>query len=366
MLDTLRKWKGEIAESLGTPRLSVLTIFVTNRCNAKCGTCFYWQNLNTPTDALQMEDYARIAESTPLVPNILFSGGEPTMDSRLPAIARLFAREPWQTITMPTNGIVKKQVMGVAQELVDSFPDNPLMIGVSFDGFAETHDRIRGVKKNFEKSLETLHALCELRDRHRNLRVATLSVLMKQNAGEMADLLKFFEENTAIDFLTVEALRGQRKDVELQGPSADELERVHAAAAEANERILMKRRPDEATRVLSHFDELYRTQQRFYRTGDLGIACRAGDVTAVLEVNGDVRCCELLGIVGSVRENGWSVPATLETAKAKAEKAMIATGSCACTHCVNIGHSLRFDRGSELHRLFRQKYLAWRLFHSPV
>jgi len=367
LIGTLNKWSGEVRAALKPPALSVLTIFITNRCNAKCGTCFYWSELNTPRDALSLEEYGRIAEATPPVPHILFSGGEPTMDSRLPEVAKLFVRSPRQTVTMPTNGIVKKQVMKTAEGLVAAFPENRIVIGVSFDGFAETHDRVRGVKDNFKKSMETLAALCELRDRTPNMRVTTLTCLLKQNVGEVPDLLRHFDAETGVDFVTVEPLRGQRKDLELQGPTLVELKGVQSLASEINMRRLMERHPAEATLMLSHLDELYRTQQRFYETGKLGTVCRAGEVTAVLEVNGGVRCCELLDVVGNVREHGFSIPSVLQALAAeKQRRETILAGKCECTHCVNIGHSLNYDRKAEFHRLFRQKYLAWRLFHNPM
>lgn len=361
----LTKWKHEVREIFAAPSLRVLTIFITNRCNAKCGTCFYWQNLNTPTDVLSLDEYARVAEASGPIPHLLFSGGEPTMAHEIVDVAKLFIREPHQTLTMPTNGIVKKQVLEVVTRFCEEFPRNRITVGVSFDGLAETHDRVRGVPKNFEKSMKTLEALCELRTKHPNLRLTTLTVILKQNAGELPQLLEFFDKNTDVDYVTVEPLRGQKKDMELGAPSVEQVRQIQGIAWEINERKLMERNPAELTVLMSHIGELYRTQQEFYETQKLNTTCRAGEVTAVLEPNGDVRSCELLGIVENVRQHGYSIPAVLATAKAQQEREMIRRGDCACTHCVNIGHSLAFDRRAAARRLFRQKYLAWQLFHSP-
>ncbi len=39
-----------------------LILFITDHCNAKCGTCFYWQNLNQG-EALQPDHIQKISEA---------------------------------------------------------------------------------------------------------------------------------------------------------------------------------------------------------------------------------------------------------------------------------------------------------------
>ena len=45
-------------------RLGTVILFVTSRCNAKCETCFYWQELNRPGD-LTFEQMEKVSRTMP-------------------------------------------------------------------------------------------------------------------------------------------------------------------------------------------------------------------------------------------------------------------------------------------------------------
>jgi MoaA/NifB/PqqE/SkfB family radical SAM enzyme len=86
---------------LKKPRFDVLTLFVTNRCNARCASCFYWQELNSCVDLLSLEDYRLIAASMPPFEKLLLSGGEPTLEPTLPDVVDLFLTRPEQALVSP-------------------------------------------------------------------------------------------------------------------------------------------------------------------------------------------------------------------------------------------------------------------------
>lgn len=369
MLQSLQRLKQDVQSALFPPEpsLRILTIFVTNVCNAKCGHCFYWENLNTPTDSLTQDEYAKIAANIPDLHHLIFSGGEPTLAKNIVEVAELFITKPHQTIDLPTNGIKTDHILGVVRRLVTRFPENRITVGVSMDGLEETHDRVRGVPGNFKKCLKTLAGLTELRKEFPNLRVTTLSCIIRENAEELTRLLKFIDETTEVDFVTVEPLREQKMDKSLLAPTRDQVRMVHDLTLEINFRRLKKMRPHEATIILSSVEELFNVQQNYFGSGgELSVKCRAGTISAVLEPNGGVRTCELRGINDSVRKFDYSIPRLLATAKAELEREEILAGKCACTHCINIGQSLRYERRLALDRVWRQKYTAWRMFHSPA
>lgn len=367
MIDSITRLRDDVRTALFPPplELRILTIFITNVCNARCGHCFYWTNLNTPTDSLSEEEYRKIAAQATGINHLVFSGGEPTMAKNLIDVAGLFITKPHQTIDLPTNGIKTDHILGLARRLLTRFPQNPVTIGVSMDGLEETHDRVRGVPGNFQKCLRTIAGLTELRREFPNLRVTTLSCIIRENADELVRLLNFIDETTEVDYVTVEPLREQKKDQSLLRPTPEQVRMVHDLAMEINFRRLKSMRPHEATAILSSNEELYRVQENFFQKGELSVRCQAGALSAVLEPNGEVRCCELRGITGSVREHDYSIPQLLATAKAEQERLEIRAGECACTHCINIGQSLRYERRTALDRVWRQKYMAWRMFHAP-
>ena len=52
-----------------------LLVFVTARCDARCGHCFYWQELNSGKRELALEEYERLARSLGPVLQVTLTGG---------------------------------------------------------------------------------------------------------------------------------------------------------------------------------------------------------------------------------------------------------------------------------------------------
>ena len=48
--------------------------FITSKCNAKCGHCFYWKNLNTKGE-LSLEEIEKITKHLPDLVILNISGG---------------------------------------------------------------------------------------------------------------------------------------------------------------------------------------------------------------------------------------------------------------------------------------------------
>ncbi|NUP89580.1 MAG: radical SAM protein [Candidatus Sumerlaeia bacterium] len=338
--------------------LAVLTIFVTSVCNARCETCFYWDSLNRPKDEMTLEEWARVAETVPPVRGLQLSGGEPTLDPDLTAKAALFVARPETSIAMPTNGIRTAQVVEQAGRLASRFPGSRVIVGVSIDGPAEMHDRIRGVKNNFARAMETLDALRELQRTHPNLRLSTLTCLMASNIDAMPALLRELAGSGRVDYITIEPLRDQTPVPGLQGPPLDKLRAVQALSIELNTQLLRDRYPREMPSVVSHLVELYRTQQHVRTAGLLDLDCQAGAATGVLEANGTVRLCELLPPVGNVRDFDHDWNAVWHGPAARAQREHILTRACSCTHCVNVGQSIPFDAAAETRRRAAEERLT--------
>ena len=171
------QWKGLMQK----PFLKVLTVFITNKCNARCATCFYWQELNTEVKDLTLDEYKTIAEKMPAFNDLLVSGGEPTLAPHLVDMVDLFLQRPEQSLTMPTNGIKPQEISSKVDEICTRNPENRVVIGVSLDGIGELHDEIRGVPGNYEKAIETLKQLHALKAKHQHLRLTSLTCVNNEN-----------------------------------------------------------------------------------------------------------------------------------------------------------------------------------------
>jgi MoaA/NifB/PqqE/SkfB family radical SAM enzyme len=336
------------------PRFDVLTLFVTNRCNARCATCFYWQELNTPIPQLTLDEYRTFAASMPPFEKLLLSGGEPTLEPSLPDLVDLFLTRPEQALVLPTNGLQTALVLEKTREILQRHPRNRMVVGVSLDGLESTHDQIRGVPGAYRKALETLDALARLREDFPLLQVTTLTTVMEQNESELLTLLEALHAREQADYYTVEPLRNVHPSAELTPPHLEALHRIQDRCNTLSFEALQKRHAHDAPLMLSHIRALQREQRHVLPGKRLRFPCLAGTVVGVLEPNGDVRLCELLDPIGNIRDFDCDFNRIWNCEKAQEQRRYIASLDCSCTHCVNLGQSLPFSLFPELLRTWDQ------------
>ncbi len=166
-----------------------LILFITDHCNAKCGTCFYWQNLNQG-EALQPDIFKRFREAMGELVWLDISGGEPFLRKDIDQICHRFLdHNQAKFINIPTNAlqtdVIRKSVEGILA--------NPnkfrLNIAISLDGIGEVHDKIRGVPGNYKRAMATMEALREIRTRDKRLSLSVVSTVMSSNIEDIKRLL---------------------------------------------------------------------------------------------------------------------------------------------------------------------------------
>ncbi|MCC7087704.1 MAG: radical SAM protein [Dehalococcoidia bacterium] len=90
-----------------------------------------------------------------VVPSVLLSGGEPLMRPELFAFAE-YARRLGPRTVLSTNGTL---IDGATARRIHN--TGFIYAGISLDGMESTHDRIRGVRGSFQKSLQAVRHLRE-------------------------------------------------------------------------------------------------------------------------------------------------------------------------------------------------------------
>lgn len=180
-------------------RLNTLTLFVTGRCNARFRTCFYWQELNQSGD-LSFDELDTLSRTMPAFRELWLSGGEPLMRRRLDEIVRLFyERNGVRTLNLPTNGLFRDRTAALMEYVTREMPKAEVNLNIALDGFAETHDRIRGVPGNFEKAIDCIEALYPVRARTPSIRIHVNSVITSENVDELEELGRWLIEHTDLN-----------------------------------------------------------------------------------------------------------------------------------------------------------------------
>lgn len=159
----LKNIKAWTLKSLGLSHKIVpykLLLQTTNDCNSRCESCFIWKiNKDDPekkAQELQLSDFENIFKDmgSHLV-WLALSGGEVTMTEDTKEIVRLGKKycPNLKFVTFTTNGLLPKKALELTQVIKDLELD--CFVTISLDGNKEVHDKLRGIKGNFEKVMET-------------------------------------------------------------------------------------------------------------------------------------------------------------------------------------------------------------------
>jgi MoaA/NifB/PqqE/SkfB family radical SAM enzyme len=337
-------------------RLGTVILFVTSRCNAKCETCFYWQELNRPGD-MTFEQIERVSATMPPVTDLWLSGGEPTLRRDLPEIVNLFVRQNGvRRVIIPTNALVKSHVLSVVGRALSENPEIDLYLNVALDGYGETHDRVRGVPGNWGKTLDCIRALYPLKDKFGDrFRLNVNTVVCAENYLEIARLSSYLFENFRLDGHYFNIIRGETKaGASIKQVPAEALPEIYALAARLTARYgeRMFAADDAPTRLVKSVAYVgtitthYRTQlANFGGASDWGFPCTAGETAAVIDYNGDVRACELRDKFASLADFDYDFGALWAARARQEELKQIDSGrACWCTHVCFIHDSLRHSR----------------------
>jgi MoaA/NifB/PqqE/SkfB family radical SAM enzyme len=169
----------------GYPTDAILA--VTYRCDARCQMCNIWQI--EPQEFLSVDDYAKVPST---LRDINISGGEAFMRKDLVDIVKaVHDKCSGPRIVISTNGFREEQIVSKMENLRKHIPN--IGIGVSLDGIGEVHNKIRGIKKAYDKALGTLKALKERE--FKNVRIGFTA--MDDNVGEMK---KVYDLATSMGF----------------------------------------------------------------------------------------------------------------------------------------------------------------------
>ena len=331
-------------------RLKLVIFFVTSVCNARCRTCFYWEELNQRGD-LTWEEIQKLSATMPAFTDLWLSGGEPMLRRELADILHLFyANNGIRWVNLPTNGLLPERTACQVAKICNDNPKLQLDLNVAMDGLHEVQDSIRSVPGNFEKTLKTLEALQPCRERFPNLRVNVNTVICAENFDSVLEIAAFVRQNCRVDGHYFNIIRGSAKDPSLKRiPTErlpelyDEIRKIYAHYA----RIATRHSGGVAHRIGRAY---YEGVLAFHNKVQLAnmespqpwpMPCTAGETSIVIDYNGGVRACELRGGLGSLRDFDCDFQKFWQSEARRNEPASIVHDQCWCTHVCFIHDSMR-------------------------
>ncbi len=338
--------------------LHTVILFVTSRCNARCHTCFYWQDLNRPGD-LTYEELTELSRTMPPFSELLLSGGEPTLRADVPQIVRLFyVNNRIRTLNFPTNGLKPDRTREFVSRFLQENAELTVYLNFSIDGRATTHDQLRAVPGNFHKAEEAIQQVQPLRRRfgHR-LWVGVNSVICRQNYQELIPLAEYFLQKEWLDGHYFQIIRGDPLDPALLRIPPAELRRLYNEITRIQQTYARRAFPNGSPSERWLKQMIYVGTFAFHHRVQLAnylhhrpwpMPCTAGETSLVIDYNGDVRACELRTRLGNLRDYNMNFAAFWESAVRQQELQAIAEEKCFCTHVCFLHDSLRFSLKAQL------------------
>jgi MoaA/NifB/PqqE/SkfB family radical SAM enzyme len=354
-------------------RLGTVILFVTSRCNAFCKTCFYHAELNQPGD-MSFDQIEKISRTMPPITDLWLSGGEPTLRRDVSEIIDVFVRQNGvDRVIIPTNGLIKTRVFDVVDQALSRNATLDLYLNIALDGYGETHDRIRGVPGNWGKTLDCIQALYPLKEKFADrFRLNVNTVVCAENYTEIEMLAEYLWANFELDGQYFNIIRGETLvgDAIKQVPP-EVLPEMYAHVSKLTKRYgdRMFAEDDASRRFVKNVAYVgaitthYRTQHdNFQQSTPWPFPCTAGETTAVIDYNGDVRACELRDSFGTLAEYDYDFGALWAAQERQTELQAIDGGkACWCTHVCFIHDSMRHSTRAMLYELPKNylKREAW-------
>jgi Fe-coproporphyrin III synthase len=321
--------------------LESVFLFVTSTCNSLCRTCFYWDELNKGHD-LTFDQIDTLSKTAPPFAKLWISGGEPFLRKELAEIIELFyRRNGMRHVNLPTNGLLPGKMESVISYLLERCPELVIDLNFSLDGLANTHDAIRGVPNNFQKTLATIKLAAEKWEGVKRLRRNVVSCVTRDNYTELVELALTMMRDSEIDGQYFEIIRGNPLDPALKTIPKEELTKLHRVLLGFHERYADKlfghlEQPAQTlartwylANVRFHFDI---HERNHYGSDKWPMPCTAGKTTIVIDHDGHFRACELRSKLGRLQDFDFNLKAALESGQMRQEIAAIPKANCWCTH----------------------------------
>jgi MoaA/NifB/PqqE/SkfB family radical SAM enzyme len=320
----------------GAPSPPFLIFFINSICNQKCEHCFYWRSLNSKDD-LTFEEIKALSRSLGRIENLNLSGGEPFLRPEFSDICKQFIRENGvRQIYVPTNGTFLERTIRHITAILEEKDLDLFVVEHSLDGMPEFHDRFRGQKGGFAKSIETYDALAELQKRDPRLRMHAISTATDVNMDEIRRLTTFlYKRCPQMDHHNLALIRGDRKNPDLKSPDLVEYKKLY-------DYIKRLWAPREENRYGSIVEPMLQwAKAKTAAAGTQVVPCRAGVLSAVVYANGDVSFCENHEPVGNLRKQSFTE--IWKSARSETLRRSIRAKECTCTNEVFLWPSIVYQ-----------------------
>lgn len=304
-----------IASNLNTSanRLPYKLIYaVTYKCNSRCTNCGIWKRESH--DELTLEEIDRFFRENPYFLWIDITGGEIFLRNDIVDIVKIISKrcKHLHTLHFPTNGLMTDKVIE-STKLIKKLGLNKLIVSVSIDGPPEIHDKIRGVKGGFERTIETYKQLKTIG----GISIypwMTISGINSQQIGDTINAIKQHDSEFSFKDLHVNIVHSSPH---FYGNSIDKYPYQEISKA-VNKFMGLKKFEINPVSVLER--AYAKRVGKYLESKRCPMPCHSLTVSAFLDPSGNVFPCTMYGRkIGNIRDSDfmeiWNNPETRKIAR---------------------------------------------------
>jgi MoaA/NifB/PqqE/SkfB family radical SAM enzyme len=306
-----------------------VTFVVTDRCNAKCKTCFKWRKDQGEIRDSSLDEYRRIVASMGRVFWLTLSGGEVFLREDINDLIEVLCSglRP-SLVTIATNGTQPLRVEKVMRDLSHKYPKIKFIINFSIDHIEEKHDAIRGLSNNFSLVIDSIQRIKKMS--LGNVLIGVNMVISKYNFGEFLQIYEWIQKHISPDSFSCEIAQIRE---EFLNHDADFCCTATEYASQLG--MLLGWEKDKGTglkRIKNAFRTVYYKAVRQYLvSGNHTIRCFAGFASCLVDANLEVFACGVKKTgMGELKDYNYNFKMLWNSTKAKTIRKQIKQNNCFC------------------------------------
>lgn len=296
----LEKYNARHSTLKGTPL--IISFLVTNKCNLRCKHCFYHETIDTGNvkDGLTIDEYRQLSLSMDNFLTGIFCGGEPFLREDFHEIIHIFQKNNKMMLAdSASNGQLTHRIVSQVEKILQAAPRQSYSLGISLDGFKDTHNEIRGAG-TFERALETWNACQTLKKYYPNFELYICTAMNTINENEMNDFIDWAMLHLKPDKISlIKTRQDPRAGEEIKAINLDN----YLSCIKTLEKYTHQQEPSILEKPQSYL--LSSVNNYIYegeRCGNKIFTCYAGLHGGFIDYNGDVGVCEVLPSIGNLRD----------------------------------------------------------------
>lgn len=245
-----------------------------------------------------MKEFEKVFRKIGRVYWVTISGGEPFLRGDISKICKsLYDNCRPMIMTIATNGL-SECIPEKVEKIVKACSETKIIVNLSIDGVGKKHDKIRGVRNNFKKTLENYKKLKGLK--YQNLSVGLHTVISKFNVHNIPEIYDLIEKLNPDSYIV--EIAEERKELNNIGadimPSVEDCKGAMDFVFQKTKKMSFSLSPIKAFRL-----EYYSFVNKILKDKKQTMPCYAGFASAQITPNGDVwNCCIRGENMGNLRD----------------------------------------------------------------